>query len=128
MGLGYTKGPHLLARCGPLYITVPPLGAAGLPVRGDGGADGRPVVHPFGGGGRQVDAAVAHRVAEVVVPVGAVDRVARVEVHGVGHRGQVVILRAGAAAHVVGQVLGVDVVGADHRRVPGHAGRDECME
>src|SRR5690348_16520436 len=56
-----------------------------LPVDLDGGTDRRPVVNPPGGFGRQIDAAVAHRLAEVVVPVGAVQRVATgVEVHHIG--------------------------------------------
>ena len=56
-----------------------------------GRAVGREVVEPLGLAGPHVDAAVAHWVAKVVVPIGAVDGVAAVgEVHYPRHVGQVV--------------------------------------
>jgi hypothetical protein len=51
---------------------------------------GSPVVQPGRVGTSQIDASVAHRAPEVVVPVGAMDGVAPVEVHCVGDTGQIV--------------------------------------
>ena len=61
-----------------------------------------PVEEPFGIFNRQVDAAVAHGGAEIVVPVGAVDGVAVVEVLDPGYLWQVVVGAGGAVAAVHG--------------------------
>ena len=80
-----------------------------------------PIVEPLSLGCGQVDAAVAHRMAEVRVPVGAVEAVAPVEVHRVGHVGQVIA----GAGHIVGDVFDVDAVLACGSRRAWQAGRDE---
>ena len=72
-----------------------------------------PSVQPCRIGCRRVDAAVAHRVPEVVVPVRAVNSIAFIEVHHVGHIGQIIT----GAAHRLREILHVDVI------LPGDSGR-----
>src|SRR5665811_681810 len=73
-------------------------------------------VQPLRERDRRVDAAVAHHLAEVVVPVGAVNGVAAIgEVHRPRHIGHVVVLAAEHALHVVGWILDEDVIGAGGR-------------
>src|SRR3972149_9857077 len=71
---------------------------------------------PFRVGYAQVDASVAHRLAEVVVPVGAVQTVALVEIHREGNVRKIVA-RAG---HVRGAQLG------PYAELPGHGGMAGC--
>ena len=77
------------------------------------GAHISPVVQPLRIGGGRVDAAMAHRVAEIVVPVGAVNAIALIEIHHVRYIGQIV---AGAAHRLCG-ILHVDAI------LPQHGGR-----
>jgi hypothetical protein len=56
-------------------------------VRNDWRSDLRPIVEPVRVVDREVHAAVAHRMTEVVVPVRAVDRVRAGKVHHPGHAG-----------------------------------------
>ena len=58
----------------------------------------------LGVGSGQIDAAVAHRRAKVVVPIGAVQAIATVKVHHIGHVGQVVP----GARHARRRVLDID--------------------
>ena len=60
----------------------------------------------FGLFGFEVDTAVAHRLAEVVVPVGPVDGIARVKVHRIRHLRQIII----GSGHESRLQLPVDVV------------------
>src|SRR5215211_7485889 len=89
----------------------------------------RPVVQEGRHVHRQVDAAVAHRGAEVAVPVGAVQRVAEVvEVHDVGHVLDPVMLAADRAFHRLRVVFDEDRPVADQRyglRYLAGAGADE---
>src|SRR5215204_5246521 len=69
----------------------------------------RPRVHPVGDVHRQIDAAVTHRRAKVVVPVGAMQRMAAVgEIHHIRHFRYIVGLAADDAGHVLLGRLGVD--------------------
>ena len=81
----------------------------------------RPLVHPQRVGVGHVDAAVAHRPAEVVVPVRAMQRVALIEVLHPLHAGQIVA----RAAHRLRVVAHVDAELARDRRRVGQAGRDD---
>src|SRR5215204_5882963 len=70
----------------------------------------RPRVHPVGDVHRQIDAAVTHRRPEVVVPVGAMQRMAAVgEIHHDRHFRYVVGLAADDARHVLLGVLELTV-------------------
>src|SRR5687768_9300774 len=85
---GKTCGSVDVWRCGrglPHFHTSTPL--LDHPYRS---ADARPAKQPPRVLGAQVDAAVAHGRAEVVVPVGAVQAIALIEVHHIRHAGQVV--------------------------------------
>ena len=78
------------------------------------------VVEPGGVFRAEVDAPMTHRVAEVVVPVGAVQTVTLVEIHHIGHVWQVIA----RPAHGRVAVFDVYVVLACHRRMQPGAGRD----
>ena len=49
----------------------------------DNGADVGPVINYFGIGVAHIDAAVAHGGAKIIVPVGAMNAIIAIEVHGV---------------------------------------------
>ena len=53
-------------------------------------ADSREVEQPLGVLGAQVDAAIAHGAPEIVMPVGAVQAIATIIIHGIGNIFQVV--------------------------------------
>src|SRR5450759_256086 len=61
-----------------------------LPMHHNWGADRSPGVEPGCIGDSHVDAAVAHRMAEIVMPVGAMDGVGLVEIHDPRQVGEVV--------------------------------------
>ena len=64
---------------------------AGAYLAGAGGQRGvGPVEEPLGVLSAQIHAAVAHRLAEVAVPIRPVQRIARVEVHRIRYVRQVV--------------------------------------
>ena len=71
---------------------------------------GRPLEEPAGLWNRQIDAPMAHRVPEVVVPIGTMDSVATVEVHDVRYIRKVV----SRSVHILRNKLKIDVEGA-HR-------------
>ena len=85
-------------------------------------AHGSPVEQPLGDLRWYVDATVAHRLSESGVPVGAVDAIAAVEIHHVGHVGQVII----DAAHIVIAQLVLDMVLAGGGWRAGQSCRDRC--
>ncbi len=72
-----------------------------------------PVVQPLRIRGRSVHAAMAHGMAKVVMPIRTVNTVAFIEVHYIGHIGQVIA----RAAHGLGEILHIDVI------LPGDGGR-----
>ncbi len=53
-------------------------------------SDGSKLKQPLGVFRAQIDAAVAHWRAKIIMPVCAVQPVAVVEIHGIGHIGQVI--------------------------------------
>ena len=77
----------------------------------------RPVEQPLGIRGREVDTAVTHRRAEIVMPISAVQAVIAVEVHDIGHIGQILSIVARATLHIGSFILDVNGKGADHRRI-----------
>lgn len=88
----------------------------------------RPVIQPLRVERRCVDAAVAHGMAKVVVPVGAVNAIALIKVHHVRHIGQIVT----GAAHRLRRILHVDAILSGHRRRARQSRRygdpiDRCM-
>src|SRR5680860_172300 len=106
------SGGHVLA----LAILALNVTAQASIVNPDPRAERGDAVQPLRERDRRVDAAVAHHLAEVVVPVGAVNGVAAIgEVHRPWHIGHVVVLAAEHTFHVVGWVLDEDVVGAGGR-------------
>ena len=56
----------------------------------DGGANFCPVIEPVGVFGAHVYTAVGHGGAEVVVPVGTVEAVTLIKIHGPGNIGQII--------------------------------------
>ena len=57
----------------------------------DDGADFSPVENYFGIWDGHIDTAVRHGSTEVAMPVGAVDAIVTIKVHGVGNVGKVII-------------------------------------
>src|SRR5215213_534351 len=83
----------------------------------DGGALWRPTEHPLGDVHRQIDAAVAHRRPEVVVPIGTVQGVTLVgEIHHVGHVIDLVGLAADRPRHRLHRQLDENLPVANGRR------------
>src|SRR5690606_35183115 len=90
----------------------------------DGRADGRPVIQPERVGILQVNAAVAHRLAVILVPVGAVERVALIEILHPLYAGKIVA----GAGHALGVVAEINLVIAQHGRRSGKTSRYEGGE
>ena len=67
---------------------------------------------------------MAHRPPKVVVPVGAMNSIATVEVHGPGHIGQAI----SRTAHVCGAILGIDPEPPYHRWIVPRACRNDGSE
>ena len=61
------------------------------------GADRGPIEQPLRIGGEHVDAAVAHRLAEIVMPVGAVQPIIALKIHHIRDTGQKIFIIARAA-------------------------------
>ena len=78
----------------------------------------RPLVEPLGVLSPQIDTTMAHWLAEIAVPIGAVKGVGSVEEHDIGHIGQV-IARAG---HGLRADLQVDVIATCDCRGPASPG------
>lgn len=89
----------------------------------DGSPNLGPVVEPVGVWGGQIDTAVRHRCAEVTMPVGAVEAVALVKVHGPRDIGQVVP-RSGHAGFFQ---FDVNSVVAENGGVGGDTGGDQKL-
>lgn len=86
-----------------------------------GGYNGaRPLVEPPGVLSPQVDTAMAHRLAEIVVPVGTVKGVGSVKEHDIRDIGQIVA----GTGHGLRADLQVNVVAACDCRGPASTGRD----
>ena len=81
-----------------------------------------PVVEPFGVGNRKVHTAMTHRSTKVIVPVGPMQTISLIEIHGVGHVGQVVP----GTRHRRGFELNPDFeIASDGGRARGACGDDE---
>ena len=80
----------------------------------NGSTDGRPIVEPTGMIGSDVGASVTDGGTKAAVPVCAMDGVASVIVHGVGHVGDIVA----STAHTLWMLLAINAV---HPRVSGRS-------
>jgi hypothetical protein len=87
--------------------------------RGHNGA--RPLVEPLGILGPQVDATVAHWLAEIVVPVGTMKGIISIEEHNIRDIGQVVA----GTGHGLRADLQVDMIAACDRGSPASTARDQ---
>src|SRR4051794_39375788 len=95
-----SQGTGKLAEQG--YIVNPQWKAcgSGSTDHADRGSHICPAVHPGSNVHRQIDAAMAHRRSEVIVPIGAMQRVPLiVKVHDVGNVFDSVVLAADGAFH-----------------------------
>src|SRR6476620_8437214 len=94
----------------------------------DAGSDRRPAVEPLSEVHRQVDAAVTHDRAEIVVPVGAVQGMTVIgEILDPRHIRHVVVLAAEHALHRLALELDEDVVGAGRCVEARATGADICL-
>ena len=64
----------------------------------------RPVIEDLGFAGGHIDTAVAHGSAKVVVPIGAVNGIAAIELHDPRHAGQAIT----GAGHVLAAIFTVN--------------------
>ena len=97
------------------------VASVGLVAYGYGGADGCPGVEPLCVEHSHVDAAVAHRLAKVVVPVGTVNSICAVKIGYKLHVGQTVT----GPAHGLGPHLAIDRKLADRGGCASLPARDE---
>ena len=85
-----------------------------------------PVEEPLGVGDGEIDAPVAHRVSEVVMPVCSVDCITPDKEHRPWDVGEIIVIDpACAPAHRESAVLGIDGIPTYRCRMYGYAGRYE---
>ena len=78
-----------------------------------GRSDFGEIEHPCGIACAHIHTSVAHRVPKIVVPVGAVDAITGVKIHGIGHVGQVIP----RSSHICVQVFDINVISACNCRM-----------
>ncbi len=73
-------------------------------------ANGCPIIEPFRVWNAQIDASVAHGCAEVMMPVGSMQSIALIEVHGERHIRQIIT----RSSHISVTQFDVDMILAGH--------------
>lgn len=84
------------------------------------GTDGGEVKYPFSLARAHVDAAMTHGCAEIVMPIGAMQRVALIKIHSEGDIREIVA----GSCHIGGSQLYPDAELTKYRRMNGCARRD----